>query len=74
MHAIGGSPSRSSRPGYRLEILAGQRELTGSMNLGMAGENLLDQGRTGPRQPDDEHGPLRRRAPPRKPREEGRIE
>ena len=74
MHAIGWLAVAIQQAGNRLEILAGERELTRSMDLGMAGKYLFDQGRAGPRQPDDEHGPLRVEPGSREPREEGRIE
>ena len=45
--------------GNLLEALAGQRDLAGPVDLGVAGEDLLDQGRARARQPDDEDGPGR---------------
>ena len=59
--------------GNRLERPPGQPQLARTMDLRMAGQNLLDQRRAGARQPKDENRTVRQGAGARKPREKVSI-
>ena len=56
MHRFAGDPGS---PGSSSRLRAGQRDLAGPVDLGMAGEDLLDQRRARSGQADDEDGPWR---------------